>query len=269
MERRLITPAEAALLLEPSPGTATKCLQAGLLSLLDAGRIQLDPATSMWKQTALVMASPDSRGGEPLPAHIEALERALTDYGKGPRLTSSQVIHALQRAFGMNYRHFVTDQVGPSLIKRGMIDRIDDKWLGIFPRIRYVRTARGEAMAAPFERLMLAIHDLPRLITAHPARAIELARSAGVLLIMSPKARRQIPALRKLLAKRDDDIPSVTYVAIGTEQEKDWDDLLDIGDMALEFDLFGTLFDSIDAVGDFTSGGDSSSDGGDGGGGGD
>lgn len=269
MERRLITPAEAALLLEPSGVTANRCVQAGLLSLLDSGRIELAASTSVWKQTALVLVSPDAPRGEDLPAHIESLARALTGYGKGPRLTSSQVIHAFQRAFGMNYRRYVHDEVAPSLIKRGMIDRIDDKWLGIFPRIRYVRTARGEALAAPFERLMLAIEQLPTMIDRDPERAIALARSAGVLLIMSPTARRQIPALRKLLASRGDDIHSVTYVAIDTEQETDWDELLDIGDMALEFDLFENLFDSIDAVGDLTSSGDGGSDGGDGGGGGD
>ena len=39
MDRRRITPAEAALLIAPTGRTATKCLQAGLLSLLAAGRI--------------------------------------------------------------------------------------------------------------------------------------------------------------------------------------------------------------------------------------
>lgn len=267
MERRLITPAEAALLLEPKTATAGKCIQAGLLSLLDAGRIRIDETTGLWKQTVLIALPPEAAASEPLPAHIEALEQALAAAGKGSQLIGSQVILALQRAFGINYRRYVYDAVGPSLIKRGLIERIDDKWLGIFPRIRYVRTARGEAMAAPFQRLMLAIDQLPAMIDRDPDRAIALARSAGVLLLMSPKARRQIPALRELLAARGDDIHSVTYVAIDTEQEKDWDDLLDIGDMALEFDLFETLFDSIDAVGDLTGGGDGGSDGGDGGGG--
>lgn len=239
-----------------------------MLSLLDAGRIRFEASPSLWKQTALVLEPDPASGGEPLPAHIEALGRALTAYGKGPRLTSSQVIHALQRAFGMSYRRYVYDAVGPSLIKRGMIDRIDDKWLGIFPRVRYRRTARGEAMAAPFERLMLAIERLPAMIGRDPEQAIRLARSAGVLLIMSPKARRQIPALRKLLAERGDDADFVAYVAIDADSEDKLELLLDIGDMALEFDV-GSLFDSIDAVGDLTSGGDSGSDGGDGGGGGD
>lgn len=266
MERRLITPAEAALLLAPSAGTAAKCLQAGLLSLLNAKRIRLDETKSIWKQTALVLVSPDTSPNDALPAHIEALERALTAYGKGPRLTSSQVIHALQGAFGTSYRRYVDDQVAPSLIKRGLIDRIDDKWLGLFPRVRYVRTARGTAMAAPLKRLMLAIEQLPKMIERDPERALALARSAGVLLIMSPKARRQIPALRKLLAERGSDGDFVAYVAIDSDSEGKMDLLLDIGDMALEFDVL-SLIDSIDAVGDLTSGNSSSSDGGDGGGG--
>jgi hypothetical protein len=266
MERRLITPAEASLLLKPSASTAAACLQAGLLSLLDSGRIRLEAASSIWKEATLVLV-PEAPGAGPLPAHIESLAAALSEHGKGPQLSSSQVLHALQRAYGSSYRRFVHEQVGPSLIKRGLIDRTDGKWLGIFPRVIYRRTARGEAMAAPFERLMLAIEQLPAMIADNPERAIALARSAGVLLIMSPKARRQIPALRKLLAERGGDDLPVAYVAIDAGEGKGWDQLLDIGDMALQFDV-GSLFDSIDAVGDFTSGDSGSSDGGDGGGGG-
>ncbi|MCY7279922.1 MAG: hypothetical protein LH610_03330 [Sphingomonas bacterium] len=244
-----------------------------MLSLLDAGRIELAATGNPFAKSALVLrpASPipaSTLPADELPAHIVALGRALTDDGKGPRLTGSQVIHALQRAFGMGYRRYVTDQVAPSLIKRGLLERIDDKWLGLFARVRYVRTARGAAMAVPFERLMLAIEQLPAMIDRDPDQAIRLARSAGVLLIMSPKAWRQIPALRKLLAERDDDGASIAYVAIDFEHEGKLDQLLDIGDMALEFD-FLSLFDSIEAVGDLTSSSDSSSDGGNGGGGGD
>ena len=55
MDRRLLTPAEAALLLAPSAGTASKCLQAGLLSLLGLGRVSIESPSSASKQSALLL----------------------------------------------------------------------------------------------------------------------------------------------------------------------------------------------------------------------
>lgn len=267
MDRRLLTPAEAALLLAPTSGTATKCLQAGLLSLLGAGRISIVPSTSVFKQTVLLLNHSGALTSDPLPAHLVALEQALLTYGNGNRLVSSEVLHALQKRFGIGFGRYVHDQVAPGLIKRDLLTRTDRKWLGLFPRIRYDRTARGDALTAPIQRLMFAVEKVPSLINSDPDQAIRIARSAGVLLVMSPKARRQIPALRKLLAERGEDSASLTYVPLENDREPEWEQVLELGDMALEFDI-GALFDGLDAVGDFTSGGDSSSsDGGDGGGG--
>lgn len=268
MEKRLLTPAEAGLLLDPGAGVASKCIEAGLLSLLDAGRIEFESSSSIFKQSALRLSARSGGSGPPLPSHLEALERALVDYGKGDRIVGNQVAYALQNRFGYGYRRYVHDEVAPGLIKRGLLIREDYKWLWLFNGIRYRRTGRGDALALPLRRLMAAVEDLPSLISADPERAVRLARSAGVLLIMSPKARRQIPKLRKLLANRGDDAATLAYSPLETDREPEWEPLLELGDMALAFDVDG-LFEGIEAVGDFTSGGDGSSDGGDGGGGGD
>lgn len=269
MEKRLLTPAEAGLLVDPGTDLASRCIQAALLSLLDAGRIEFEPSSNPFKQSALRLRSLGAVSAAPLPAHLEALELALIDYGKGDRLVSTQVVHALQKRFGYGFGRYVHDELAPGLIRRDLLLREEYKWLRLFNRVRYRRTARGDALAAPIERLMAAVEDLPSLIAADPERALRLARSAGVLLIMSPKARRQIPRLRKLLAERVGDNGSLAYLPLETEREAEWDQLLELGDMALAFDVDG-LLDVIDAVGDFTSGGDGSSDGGgDGGGGGD
>lgn len=53
-----------------------------------------------------------------------------------------------------------------------------------------------------------------------------------------------------------------------TDREPEWGQLLELGDMALAFEV-DVLLDMIDAVGDFTSGGDSGSSDGGGDGGGD
>lgn len=267
MEKRLLTPAEATLLLDPGTDVASRCIQAGLLSLLDAGRILFEQSSNPFRQSALRLSSRAGGSGAPLPSHLEALQRAPVDYGKGDRLVGTQVVHALQKRFGYGFARYLHDELAPGLVKRGLLTRSDHVWLWLFTRIRYRRTGRGDALALPLERLMAAVEDLPTLIAADPERAVRLARSAGVLLIMSPRARRQIPKLRKLLAKRGDDAASLAYLPLETDREPEWDQLLELGDMALAFDM-DSLFDMIDAVGDFTSGGDggSSDGGGDGGG---
>lgn len=267
MNKRLLTPAEAVLLLVPTGDTAHICIQAALLSLLDCGRIALEPSSNPFKPSALLLTAPTAATAAFLPAHLLAVEQALTGYGKGNRLVASQVLHALQKRFGHGFARYVHHEVAPALITRALLTRHDSKWLGLFPRIRYRRTPPGEELAAPLERLMVAVERVPSLIRSDPAEAIRLARSAGVLLVLSPRTRRQIPKLRKLLAERGDD-GSLTYVPLESDRKLEWEPVLELGDMALAFDL-GSLFDGVDAVGDLTSGADSSSDGGGDGGGGD
>lgn len=271
MDRRLLTPAEAALLLAPASSTASRCLQAGLLTLLSTGRIAIELASGPFKQSALLLRREAAPTATPMPSHLKALEQGLFACSKGDRLVSSQVLHALQKRFGYGFGRYVHEEVAPGLIKRDLLIRSDRKWIGLFPRISYQRTARGAALAIPLERLVPAVERVPSLIDTDPDEALNVALSAGVLLVMSAKARRQIPALRKLLAERGDDFVPAAYMPLDTGEDgrDEVEQLLDFGDMALSFDV-EALFDAIDAVGDFTSGGDSSSsDGGDGGGGGD
>ena len=267
MDRKLITPAEATVLLAPATSTATKCIQAGLLSLLGAERIAFEKPSSPFKQSVLLLNSPTMSGTVSLPRHLLVLEQALLDYGKGRRLVSSEVLHALQKRFGYGFERYLQDEVAPGLIARNLLIRRDGKRFGLFRRVTYQRTPRGEALTAPLQRLMLAIEKLPSLLTTDPEQAIRLARSAGILLVMSPKARRQIPKLRKLLDDRGEDLAALAIMPVGNEREREGEQVLELGDIVLAFDV-GSLFDGLEAVGDFTSGGDSSSsDGGDGGGG--
>ena len=269
MNRRLITPAEAALLLAPKGSTATKCVQAGLLSLLGAERIAFEKSSNAFRQSALLINPPGTPGSSLLPMHLVALEQALIDYGKGNRLVSSEVVHALQKRFGSGYGGYLRDEVAPGLIKRKLLGRTESKWLGLFPRVEYHRTPGGDALIAPIQRLMLAIDNLPSLLETDPEQALHMARSAGVLLVMSPKARQQIPKLRKLFEARADDLMALAYLPLESDRQSQLERSLELGEMALAFDV-DALLDGIETVGDFTSGGESSSsDGGDGGGGGD
>jgi hypothetical protein len=269
MTRNILTPVEAALLLSPRSETAVKCVEAGLLSLLGSGRISVEASNGIFKEPALRLEpTPGSEQPAP-PHHLAALEKALVDYNGRNRLTRTQVLHALQRDFGHGYGRYLHDEVAPGLIKRGLLARTDSKLLGLIPRVRYERTARGDALAAPLERLVADIEQFPTLVRTSPDEALQLARSAGVMLVMSAKARRQIPALRKILEQRGDDhIPIISASDTTTEEDRG-EGSAEIGDLSLALDM-SSLLDGMDAVGDFTSGGDSSSsDGGDGGGGGD
>ena len=269
MTQRLLTPAEAAFLLSPRASSASNCLQAALLSLLSTGRIEIEQSNSVLKETALTFTRVSPPTESHLPSHLKAVEEALTSYG-GDRLVSSKVLNALQKRFGYDFRRYVHEQVAPALVRRELLIRRDGKWLGLFPRISYERTPHSDAIVAPLERMMSAVNQVPSLVDTDPDEALRIALEAGALLVMSPPARRQIPALRKLLVQRDGDSALLTTMpGISDNEGSDPGKLLDLADMALSFD-FETLFDSIDAVGDFTSGGDSSSsDGGDGSGGGD
>lgn len=266
MDKRLLTPAEAALLLAPTGATAKKCIEAALLCLLNGGRIAVEQSKQC-KHSALLLTAPAAPTAAPIPAHLVAVEQALVNYGKGGRLVASQVLHALQKRFGHDFARYVHHEVAPSLMSRALLSRTDSKWLGLFSRIQYRRTPPGDELAAPLERLMVAVDRMPSLIRSDPEQALRLARSAGVLLILSPKARRKIPRLRKLLAERGGNGASMTYVPVECDRVPKWERVLELGDMTLAFDLV-SLFDGLDAVGAFTSGADSSSsDGGDGGGG--
>lgn len=270
MERRQVTPAEAALLIAPSGRTATKCLQAGLLSLLAAGRIGFDKAEGPLRPAVLHLKGPGAAADAGLPGHIAVLEAALVDYGKGDRLKAAEVLHALQKRFGHDYRRYLRDAVAPELIRRNLLTRTDGKWLGLFPFITYERTASGELLSAPLRRMMAAIERLPALLKSDPDHALRLARSAGALLILSPEAQRQIPQLRRLFEQRGEDVAILSVLTLDGEDQSGWDAVMELGDLAVSFDIPG-LFDSLQTVGDFTSGGDSGSSdgGGDGGGGGD
>ena len=120
MDKRLLTPAEAVLLLAPSGATAKKCMQAGLLSLLDSGHIAIEQSRDRPKRSALLLTEPLVPAATRLPAHLSVLKQALASYGKGDRLTGSQVMAALQKRFGHDLARYVHREVAPSLMARAL-----------------------------------------------------------------------------------------------------------------------------------------------------
>jgi hypothetical protein len=266
--RHVLSPAEAVFLLAPRSETAVKCLEAGLLGLLGTGRIYVEEAERS-KEPSLWLEEIPSAADPALPQHLAALEEVLVKYNGRTCLAKNEVLHALQKGFGYGYGKYLHDEVAPGLVERQLLERTDSRLLGLIPRTRYKRTALGEALAAPMERLMGDLERFPALVRSDPDAALKLARSAGVLLLMSPKARRQIPAVRRLLDERGEDHAAPIYFSEGLMNEGAADNVAELGDLSLALDM-GSLLDGLEAVGDLTSDGDGgASDGGDGGGGGD
>jgi hypothetical protein len=266
--RNTLSPAEAVFLLAPRAGTAAKCVEAGLLGLIGTGRIYVEESGSSKKPSLWLQEMPGA-ADPALPRHLVALEEVLVKYNGRSRLARNEVLHALQKAFGHGYGKYLHDEIAPGLVERQLLERTDSKLLGLIPRTRYQRTARGEALAEPMERLMGDLERFPALVRTDPDAALKLARSAGVLLLMSPKARRQIPALRRLLEDRGDAQAAPILTTGSAPDEGPSDNAAELGDLSLALEM-GSLLDGLEAVGDFTSDSDSSaSDGGDGGGGGD
>ena len=257
-----LLPAEAAFC-RADQSSAARCLQAALLALLGQGHIEFGEESGIFTERKLHLMEGD---GRPLAPHLAAMKAALDDYKPGIRsLKRSHVIHALQKRFGLGYGRFVRDHLAPSLIERGLI--VADRRRFSAVSLHALRATMRGPHSRALLRLMRAADELPVMIKADPDRAIHLIRSAGVLLVMSPKARRQIPKLRKLIETRGGDAPSLSFAYVSDKPEAEWETILEIGDIALSDEAID-LFDSLDSVGDFTSG-DGGSDGGDGGGGGD
>lgn len=268
MARSLLTQSEAAFLLAPSGRAGGDCIRAALLSLISQGRIAVAGKSTPYASLELILGS-DS-GPDGLAPHQRAVEMALREYRDGKRLSASDVLAALQKRFGHGFGRYVHDHVAPELIELGHVVRIDSKWLGLLARTRYDLTAKGQAVVAPLRRELASLDDLPALVKANPAYALQLAHSAGVMLVLSPIARRQLPRLRKLMAQRNDE-PG-TIVIAGSDASSGVAGFESHG-WTGGFDGCG-LLDGVSAVCDATADGGSgdgggADGGGDGGGGGD
>lgn len=263
-----LTLAQAALLLDPAARTAGLCVEAGLLQLLAIRRIAVEVPTSIFKQRSLALVDHPSDPDHPLARHLAALESALR-LAAARSITGAEVASALQDRFGPSYKRYVHDDVAPSLVARGLLTRQNDKLLGLFPRMRYTRTARGEALAIAVGRRRSAADAIPRLLGTDPAQAVRVARSAGLLILLSPTARRAVPKLRRTVAECAD---IDALLALLPEDERDVGDgefLFDLEELAWTLDLHALLA-GIEAVTDAAGGADggSTDGGGDGGGGG-
>ena len=263
MASELLSPAEAALLLEPSAFSGNKGLQAALLMLLSRGHVALGE-TGKWSKRRTLRVRDGNEDG--LPHHVAAVKHVLMAEGRDRVLQSTEVAKALQSAFGSDYRRYVHDNLAPELIQRGLLTREDRRFLGIFPYVKYRRTASGEARARHLSALMDELGQMKRLVRSSPDRAISLAMAAGVLLVLSPAARAQIPKLRDMLERSGDGGSSHVAVAGSDDGSSGWQVGVDVGELSFATDALGML-DGICSAGDFSGGGDGGDGGGDGGGG--
>lgn len=265
MTRTLLTQSEAAFLLSPSASAGGDCIRAAMLALIGQGRIAVAKKAGPFAGFELILGS--DLGPDGLAPHQRVVETTLRSFRDGRRLSANEVLVALVSRFGSSFGRFVHDHVAPPLIEMGHVVRIDGKWLGLFPRIRYELTPKGASAIAPLRRELSSLDDLPALVKSNPDYALQLAHRAGVMLVLSPVARRQLPRLRKLMARRDGDTGTVV---VGTDVSGG---ALSSGGVdgfeaaAWNFDAADCgLLDSVSAVCDATSSDGGTSDGGDGGG---
>jgi hypothetical protein len=256
-----LLPAEAALLVEPGRSSAPQCIQAALLTLIGRSHLSIEEEGRFFK-TRFLRLHPADVGS--LPRHLATIMNSLNIHASGGRLRSDRAVLALQKGFGNDYRKYVHDILGPPLISRGLLKREERRFLGLFPYIHYERTTAGEAKARPLIRMLEEAGGIKKLIKHDPDRAIRIAQMAGVLLVLSPAAKAQIPRLKALMADRGIDSGGGYYVDGGSD-EGDWQLGVDFGGFDFSANIGGWL-DSIGSVGDFT-GGDGGDGGGDGGGG--
>jgi hypothetical protein len=259
-----LLPAEAALLVEPKRSSAPQCIQAALLTLLGRGHIAIEEEGRLIKHRYLRLRPGD---GEPLPRHLATVKNALDVHTRFGMVRSDQSIRSLQKAFGNDYRKYVHDILAPPLISRGLLKREERRFLGLIPYFHYERTLAGEAKARPLIRLLDEAGGIKKLIRTDPDRAIRIAQMAGVLLVLSPAAKAQIPKLKALMADRSGDGGGAYFHAEGSSDESDWQFGVDFGSFDFSAEVGGWL-DAIGFVGAFTGddgGGDGSGDGGGGG----
>lgn len=263
MTRRLLTQSEAAFLLAPSGRAGGDCIRSAPLALIAQGRMAVAEREKPFGSLELILGS--DMGADGLAAHLRAVEMALREYRDGGRLSGAHVLAALQKRFGYGFGRYVHRHIAPDLIRLGHVVRTDTKWLGLFPRTRYELTTHGERVVAPLRRELASLDELPALVKANPSRALELAHSAGVMLVLSPIARRQIPRLRKLMAKRVGDQGPIVFAGSDTSSSVEG---FESHSWIADFEGC-SLFDGISAVCDATSSDGGTADGGADGGGGD
>lgn len=258
----LLLPAQAAFLLEPSSWSGGKCLQAALLTLAGRNHLRIGEKRGWFSSRALHLRDGD---GASLPPHLASVKQALAGHGPGSVLRPRDAVRALRAAFGRDYRRYIHDRLAPELIGMGLVTREDRTWLGLIPYIRYRLTPSGARKAEPVKRLVAELGGMRGLIKSDPNRAVRLARSAGVLLVLSAEARRELDRLKKLADQQASGDGGSAYAAYEDESEG-WQVGVEFGGFGLDADAL-TLFDSISGVGDFTGDGDGGGGDGDGGGG--
>ena len=236
-----------------------------MLTLLGRGHIAIEEEGRFFKHRYIRLRTGD---GEPLPRHLATVKNAIDVYTRFGMVRSDQVVRSLQKAFGNDYRHYIHDILAPPLIARGYLKRDERRFLGLIPYFHYERTMAGDARVGTLARLIDEAGGMKKLIRTDPDRAIRIAQMAGVMLLLSPAAKAQIPRLKALMADRASDAGGGYYVEGGSD-DSDWQLHVDVGSFDFSADV-GGWFDDIGSIGDFTGGDGGGGDGGgDGGGGGD
>jgi hypothetical protein len=264
-----LTAPESFVLLNGTGSSGSEAFKLGVMELVGRGALSIGTATEGRFRHRQVTLLRD--GGHPVAPRERVLEAIWSIYRRTPSDSYGDGQHGAQiedvaRTAVQQYAklgRFVSAEVVPALVERGLYERKEGRILWIIPTTKYEPTADGHAARAELERLLTLGRE--RVVDGDSSYALQYASLAGAAVLLQPDL---LPQMRRA---RSDAASSDTGVA-ATDYDDDDGGGFDFG--GFELPDFGGGFDAaLDAIDSaldsaFDSvGGDSGGGGGDGGGG--
>ena len=207
---------ELYVLLHGPDANASEVFKLALQELVGRGSIILGTfqqgsgPTTTW--TAVVVASQTQPGeiARSLHSVLDAYAGlpAQTPVDRGTGVTVPELARALRSRHGGTLSQWVTDEVMPTLVERGLYTEEQVKRLGLLSSTRYEPTNEGNAAQAMLQAsLKRAAEQFPDWAAHDRARAGAFLATAGSAVLLLPELRPAIeqlhaasPGARKMMA---------------------------------------------------------------------
>jgi hypothetical protein len=253
-ENIALTAPEAHALLSLPRFDGAYAVKLGLMELLARGVLlaseELKPTLLGRRRFLCLRVAENVPDSLPVPAaSLIAVVRAAEP--SGGAITA---IHAAaSRAYKAKFAHFLVDQVGPSLVARGLAEASSKRLLGMIPLTRFERTAAGEATRARIEAAMHAARAIPQCLDSDLAQAVALAAAAGSAILMVDGLRPYYRKLAEAMRDRGADLGYTPILDGGSGTAEGVSGGPDFGSFDFggcdfgSFDGFESCFDAFDS----------------------
>jgi hypothetical protein len=196
--------------------------------------------------------------------------RRLIDMVGPAGCTMQEFVARARRAYGANLKRFLTQEVHPALLRRGLLTQRQQRFLLLFMRTHWDLTPAGQGERARVERAVERAREIPDFLDRDPAQAAAIAFSLGSAVLLVPELKHHYQQLAQ--AMRDHggdgggggDLYSGSSGGSGTadpERQPEADliadfDALNLADFDADaFDAFDSGLDAFDAGFDGGNGG--------------